>query len=56
MSLEKALADLERKGFLNRVMELEASTATAAQAAEALGVEPGRSPRLCPSCRRTWRC
>lgn len=42
MSLEKALADLERKGFLDRVMELEASTATAAQAAEALGVEPGR--------------
>ena len=42
MSLEKALADLERKGFLDHVMELEASTATAAQAAEALGVEPGR--------------
>lgn len=42
MSLEKALADLERKGFLDHVMELEASTTTAAQAAEALGVEPGR--------------
>ena len=42
MSLEKALADLERKGFLDHVMELEASTATAAQAAEVLGVEPGR--------------
>ena len=33
---------MERKGFLDHVMELEASTATAAQAAEALGVEPGR--------------
>ena len=42
MSLEKALAYLTRKVFLDHVMELEASTATVAQAAETLGVESGR--------------
>ena len=41
MSLEKAKAYLEDKGFLDHVIELEASTATVAEAAAALGVEPG---------------
>lgn len=41
MALEKAKADLEQKGFLDHVIELEGSTATVAEAAEALGVEPG---------------
>lgn len=41
MSLEKAKADLEKKGFLDHVIELADSTATVAEAAEALGVEPG---------------
>ena len=41
MSLEKAKADLEKKGFLDHVIELEESTATVAEVAEALGVEPG---------------
>ena len=39
--LEKAKADLEQKGFLGHVIELKESTATVAEAAEALGVEPG---------------
>ena len=42
MSLEKAKADLDKKGFLDHVIELADSTATVAEAAEALGVEPGR--------------
>ena len=42
MSLEKAKRDLEKKGFSDHIIELEASTATVAMAAEALGVEPGR--------------
>ena len=41
MSLEKAKAYLENKGFLDHVIELADSTATVAMAAEALGVEPG---------------
>lgn len=41
MSLEKAKAYLENKGFLDHVIELNDSTATVAMAAEALGVEPG---------------
>lgn len=41
MSLEKAKADLDKKGFLDHVIELADSTATVAEAAEALGVEPG---------------
>lgn len=42
MSIEKAKAYLEEKGFLDHVIEFEASTATVAMAAEAVGVEPGR--------------
>ena len=42
MSLERAKQYLEKKGFLENVIELEESTATVSQAAEALGVEPGR--------------
>ena len=41
MSLEKAKADLEQKGFLDHVIELKESTATVAEAAEALDVKPG---------------
>ena len=41
MSLEKAKAYIESKGFLDHVIELEASTATVIDAANALGVEPG---------------
>ena len=40
MSLEKAKAYLEVKGFLDRVIELKDSTATVHEAAEALGVQP----------------
>ena len=32
---------MEQKGFLDHVIRLEASTATVAEAADALGVEPG---------------
>ncbi|MDY4670506.1 MAG: YbaK/EbsC family protein [Oliverpabstia sp.] len=42
MSLKRAKQYLEKKGFLEYVIELEESTATVSQAAEALGVEPGR--------------
>ena len=41
MSLEKAEQYLEHKGMLDRVIRLKESTATVAEAAEALGVEPG---------------
>lgn len=41
MSLEKAKACLEHRGFLSHVIEPEASTATVPLAAAALGVEPG---------------
>ena len=41
MSLEKAKADLEQRGFLDHVIELKESTATVAEAAEALDVKPG---------------
>lgn len=41
MSLEKAEKYLEHKGMLDRVIRLKESTATVAEAAEALGVEPG---------------
>ena len=41
MSLEKAKADLEQKGFLDHVIELKESTATVAEAAEALDVKLG---------------
>ena len=40
MSLEKAKAYLEAKGFLDHVIELKDSTATVHEAAEALGVQP----------------
>ena len=40
MSLEKAERYLEHKGMLDRVIRLKESTATVAEAAEALGVEP----------------
>ncbi len=40
MSLEKAKAYLESKGFLDHVIELKDSTATVHEAAEALGVQP----------------
>ena len=41
MSLVKAEKYLQEKGFLDHVIELEASTATVAEAAAALGVEEG---------------
>ena len=41
MSIEKAKAYLAARGFLDHVIELAASTATVAEAAQALGVEPG---------------
>ena len=41
MSQERAEKYLERKGFLDQVIRLEMSTATVAEAAAALGVEPG---------------
>ena len=41
MSLEKAKNYLEQFGFIDHLIELEASTATVAEAAAALGVEPG---------------
>ena len=41
MSLVKAEKYLQEKGFLDHVIELEASTATLAEAAAALGVEEG---------------
>ena len=42
MSLERAKKYLGEKGFLDRVIEPEASTATVELAAAAVGVEPGR--------------
>ena len=41
MSQGRAEKYLESKGFLDHVIRLEASTATVAEAADALGVEPG---------------
>lgn len=41
MSQKKAENYLEQKGFLDHVIRLEASTATVAEAADALGVDPG---------------
>lgn len=41
MSRERAEKDLEKKGMLDRVIRLSDSTATVAEAAAALGVEPG---------------
>ena len=42
MALEKAKKYLEEKGYLDRVIEPEVSTATVELAAAAVGVEPGR--------------
>ena len=42
MSIEKAKKYLEEKGFLDRVIEPDVSTATVELAAAAIGVEPGR--------------
>ena len=53
MSLEKAEKYLEEKGFLDHVIELEASTATVTEAAAALHVEPGMIAKQCPFCRVT---
>lgn len=41
MALDKACEYLEKKGYGDRVILLEDSTATVAEAAQALGVEPG---------------
>ena len=41
MSIEKAKSYLKSKGFLDHVIELNASTATVTDAANALHVEPG---------------
>lgn len=41
MSQERAEKYLESRGFLDHVIRLEASTATVAEAADALSVEPG---------------
>ena len=41
MSQERAEKYLESRGFLDHAIRLEASTATVAEAADALGVEPG---------------
>jgi len=41
MSIDKAKKYLESKGFLDRVIEVEQSSATVDLAAQALGVEPG---------------
>ena len=41
MSQKRAENYLEQKGFLDHVIRLEASTATVAEAADALGVKPG---------------
>ncbi len=42
MSLERAKAHLQAKGLAERIIELDASSATVALAAQALGVEPAR--------------
>ena len=56
MSLEKAKAYLENKGFLDHVIELADSTATVAMAAEALGVEPGMIAKTMSFLRESRRC
>ena len=42
MSVEKAKKYLKEKGYLDRVIEPDVSTATVELAAAAIGVEPGR--------------
>lgn len=41
MSIEKAKACLSALGYADHIIELAASTATVAEAAQALGVQPG---------------
>jgi len=41
MSIEKAKACLSAFGYADHIIELAASTATVAEAAQALGVQPG---------------
>lgn len=41
MALEQAKKYLTEKGYADRIIELEESSATVQLAAEALGVEPG---------------
>ena len=41
MSIEKAKACLSALGYADHIIELSASTATVAEAAQALGVQPG---------------
>lgn len=53
MSLEKAKAYLASRGLLDHVVELAASTATVAEAAQALGVEPGMIAKTMSFCRAT---
>ena len=62
MSFEKAKADLEEKGLGDHVIVLNESSATVAEAAHALGVEPASIAKtlirrvmpaiLIPYCRR----
>lgn len=42
MSIERAREYLAEKGYAGRIIETEQSSATVGEAAEALGVEPGR--------------
>ena len=42
MSIERARKYLAEKGYAGRIIETEQSSATVGEAAEALGVEPGR--------------
>ena len=46
MSFEKAKADLEEKGLGDHVMVLNESSATVAEAAHALGVEPASIAKM----------
>ena len=47
MSFEKAKADLEEKGLGDHVIVLNESSATVAEAAHALGVEPASIAKRC---------
>ena len=48
MSFEKAKADLEEKGLVDHVIVLSESSATVAEAAHALGVEPASIAKTLP--------
>ena len=56
MSLVRAEKYLQEKGFLDHVIELEASTATVAEAAAALGVEEGMIAKTIHFFRENSRC